>query len=376
MNEKRSRAEGFFHRFPTKFVIFAANSTSSDHEIFRTLPQAAPRSDALHGRLPPPAPYVTVEGTVLGTTFRVKARTTLPAGELYAEIMALDAELKRSMSIFDSCSLLSRINRGRSDSLDSHLIYNILAADSVSRLSGGMYDITVKPARRGVGIRRQAGDRSAEPRLDPAAGRLPQDPYRRRPPRQGGSAHPARLQLDRQRLHGRPDRPHARKPRRGGLSGHHRRRGRCRGRNERGGKWRIGIETPYDNNFSDRDLQRIVEVTDLSYATSGNYRRFYYTADGRKIAHTIDPTTGRSAVTRLLSATVFCDNAVRADALGTMFMSLGAERAVEKARELEGEGVMVYFIFATDKADGRRADESPDDYETWASPALEKLLKR
>lgn len=67
--------------------------------------------------------------------------------------------------------------------------------------------------------------------------------------------------------------------------------GRCRGRNERGGKWRIGIETPYDNNFSDRDLQRIVEVTDLSYATSGNYRRFYYTADGRKIAHTIDPTT-------------------------------------------------------------------------------------
>ena len=152
--------------------------------------------------------------------------------------------------------------------------------------------------------------------------------------------------------------------------------GRCRGVNEQGGKWRIGIETPYDNNFSDRDLQRIAEVTDISYTTSGNYRRFYYTPDGRKIAHTIDPVTGRSAVSRLLSATVFCDNAARADALGTMFMSLGSERAVAKARELEREGVMAYFIFATEKADGRQRDESPDDYETWASPALEKLLKR
>ena len=119
-----------------------------------------------------------------------------------------------------------------------------------------------------------------------------------------------------------------------------------------------------------------IRMSEGGLATSGNYRRFYYTPDGRKIAHTIDPVTGRSAVSRLLSATVFCDNAARADALGAMFMSLGSERAVAKARELEREGVMAYFIFATEKADGRQRDESPDDYETWASPALEKLLKR
>lgn len=153
--------------------------------------------------------------------------------------------------------------------------------------------------------------------------------------------------------------------------------GRCRGVNEQGGKWRIGIETPYDNNFSDRDLQRIAEVTDISYTTSGNYRRFYYTPDGRKIAHTIDPVTGRSAVSRLLSATVFCDNAARADALGTMFMvaRLGTRR---------GEGprtgtrrVMAYFIFATEKADGRQRDESPRRLQKHGlQPALEKLVKR
>ena len=320
----------------------------------------------------PSTHYVTVEGSVLGTTFRIKARTTLPADE----IMALDEEMKHSMSIFDETSLLSRINRGESDSLDSHLIYNILAADSVSRLSDGMYDITVKPLVEAWGFAGKEGQKT--PNIDSI---LPLVGYRKI--RIEGNRlvkDDPRIQLDFNSIgKGYMVDLIARMLERNGsenylvtIAGS----GRCRGVNEQGGKWRIGIETPYDNNFSDRDLQRIAEVTDISYTTSGNYRRFYYTPDGRKIAHTIDPVTGRSAVSRLLSATVFCDNAARADALGTMFMSLGSERAVAKARELEREGGMAYFIFATEKADGRQRDESPDDYETWASPALEKLLKR
>ena len=292
------------------------------------------------------------------------------------EVMALDEEMKHSMSIFDETSLLSRINRGESDSLDSHLIYNILAADSVSRLSDGMYDITVKPLVEAWGFAGKEGQKT--PNIDSI---LPLVGYRKI--RIEGNRlvkDDPRIQLDFNSIgKGYMVDLIARMLERNGsenylvtIAGS----GRCRGVNEQGGKWRIGIETPYDNNFSDRDLQRIAEVTDISYTTSGNYRRFYYTPDGRKIAHTIDPVTGRSAVSRLLSATVFCDNAARADALGTMFMSLGSERAVAKARELEREGVMAYFIFATEKADGRQRDESPDDYETWASPALEKLLKR
>ncbi len=323
----------------------------------------------------PSTSYVTVEGSVLGTTFRIKAQTTLPADRIYAEVMALDAEMKHSMSIFDETSLLSRINRGESDSLDCHLIYNILAADSVSRLSDGMYDITVKPLVEAWGFAGKEGLKA--PDIDSI---LPLVGYRKI--RIEGNRlikDDPRIQLDFNAIgKGYMVDLIARMLESNGaenylvtIAGS----GRCRGVNDRGGKWRIGIETPYDNNFSDCDLQRIVEVTDLSYTTSGNYRRFYYTSDGRKIAHTINPITGQSAVTRLLSATVFCNNAARADALGTMFMSLGAEHAVEKARELEAEGVMAYFIFSTDKADGRSRQTS-GNYETWASPALEKLLKR
>ena len=138
--------------------------------------------------------------------------------------------------------------------------------------------------------------------------------------------------------------------------------GRCRGVNEQGGKWRIGIETPYDNNFSDRDLQRIAEVTDISYTTSGNYRRFYYTPDGRKIAHTIDPRTGRSALSRLLSVTVAAPTCAEADALGTMFLAMGADDALAAAERMPG--VKAYFILAGDGG----------EYEEYVSPAMEALI--
>ena len=230
----------------------------------------------------PSTHYVTVEGSVLGTTFRIKARTTLPADEIYTEVMALDEEMKHSMSIFDETSLLSRINRGESDSLDSHLIYNILAADSVSRLSDGMYDITVKPLVEAWGFAGKEGQKT--PNIDSI---LPLVGYRKI--RIEGNRlvkDDPRIQLDFNSIgKGYMVDLIARMLERNGsenylvtIAGS----GRCRGVNEQGGKWRIGIETPYDNNFSDRDLQRIAEVTSATplRATTA--------------ASTIPPTAARS----------------------------------------------------------------------------------
>ena len=321
--------------------------------------------------------FVTVDGTMLGTTLHVVADVKgVSRQRLYAAVMELDREAKASMSIYDSTSLVSRLNRNETDSVDRHIAFNLHLADSIGALSDGRYDVTVKPLVEAWGF---AGrERAENPNVDSILDFVGREKVRV----EGGRLvkDDPRVQLDFNSV--------AKGYTVDLLAGLVEKYGaenyivdiggevRCKGVNRQGDPWRIGIETPYDNNFSDRDLQRIAEVTDISYTTSGNYRRFYYTPDGRKIAHTIDPVTGRSAVSRLLSATVFCDNAARADALGTMFMSLGSERAVAKARELEREGVMAYFIFATEKADGRQRDESPDDYETWASPALEKLLKR
>ena len=321
--------------------------------------------------------YTAVDGVMLGTTLHITADMQgVSAQELYAAAMELDREAKASMSIFDPGSLLSRLNRNETDSIDRHIAFNLHLADSIGALSGGRYDVTVKPLVEAWGFAGRQAER--HPDVDSILAFVGREKVRVEEGRLV-KADP-RVQLDFNSIaKGYTVDLLARLVESFGARNYIVDIGgevRCKGVNRQGGPWRIGIETPYDNNFSDRDLQRIAEVTDISYTTSGNYRRFYYTPDGRKIAHTIDPVTGRSAVSRLLSATVFCDNAARADALGTMFMSLGSERAVAKARELEREGVMADFIFATEKADGRQRDESPDDYETWASPALEKLLKR
>ncbi|MBQ5620806.1 MAG: FAD:protein FMN transferase, partial [Alistipes sp.] len=87
--------------------------------------------------------YKVVDGVMLGTRLHLIADS--PCDTLYRGAMALDAEAKRSMSIFEENSLLNRLNRNQTDSLDHHITRNILLADSIHRLSGGAYDITVKP---------------------------------------------------------------------------------------------------------------------------------------------------------------------------------------------------------------------------------------
>ena len=107
-----------------------------------------------------PADYTVVEGTMLGTTMRVVAdvRGTTPQ-QLYAAAMELDREAKASMSIFDPTSLLSRLNRNETDSVDRHIAFNLRLADSIGALSDA--------AGRGVGLRRARGPGASERRFDP-----------------------------------------------------------------------------------------------------------------------------------------------------------------------------------------------------------------
>ena len=119
-----------------------------------------------------------------------------------------------------------------------------------------------------------------------------------------------------------------------------------KGHNKNGNPWGIGITKPMDDSLSvNQELQTVLRLTDCAIATSGNYRNFYY-KDGVKYAHTIDPRTGYPVQHSLLSATVIADNCMRADALATAFMVLGADSAMaycERHPEIKG-----YFIVAAD----------------------------
>ena len=73
------------------------------------------------------------------------------------------------MSIYDPASLLSRLNRNETDSVDSHIAFNLRLADSIGSLSGGRYDaMTVKPlveAWDSPGRARRAPERRFDPRI-------------------------------------------------------------------------------------------------------------------------------------------------------------------------------------------------------------------
>ena len=88
--------------------------------------------------------YRTVDGAMLGTTYHIVAETTLSNQQIFEEMQRMNSEAIASMSIFNPTSLLSRINRNETDSVDIHIARNIEVASKVNALTP-RYDITVKP---------------------------------------------------------------------------------------------------------------------------------------------------------------------------------------------------------------------------------------
>ena len=308
--------------------------------------------------------YVAAEGVMLGTTFRISADVRgLAPQELYAAAMAIDREAKASMSIFDEGSLLSRLNRNETDSVDAHIAYNLHLADSIGALSGGAYDVTVKPLVEAWGF---AGHDAAErPDVDSLLQFVGREKVRIEDGRLVKDDPRVQLDFNSVAKGYTVDLLAALVEKHGAenylvdIGGEI----RCKGRNAAGQPWRIGVETPFDGNDSyGRYVHRRVRMTSGGLATSGNYRRYYIDADGHKVAHTIDPRTGRSALSRLLSVTAVADDCATADALGTMFLAMGADEALARVREMPG--AKVYFILAGEG----------DAYEEYVSPAMEALM--
>ncbi len=103
----------------------------------------------------------------------------------------------------------------------------------------------------------------------------------------------------------------------------------AKGMNAKGEPWKIGISKPIDDPTGTvRELQQVIATSDIKMASSGNYRQFYFDGDERR-SHTIDPRTGYPVQHSLLGATVVSNSCMRADALATACMVLGANAALE-----------------------------------------------
>jgi thiamine biosynthesis lipoprotein len=108
-------------------------------------------------------------------------------------------------------------------------------------------------------------------------------------------------------------------------------------------EWLVGIES-IESNIDDRDFVTKVALLDIAMASSGNYRKFRVDPiTGEKYVHTINPLTGKAEKSDVTSATVLALTCAYADAYATAFMAMGLERSKVILKDLEGiEAYLTY----------------------------------
>ena len=91
------------------------------------------------------------DGFTQGTTYHILVKSDGPL-HMENEIDSLLTEVDNSMSLYNPQSLLSRLNRNETDSVDGFIAECIRTARRISEQSDGAYDITVKPLTAAYGF--------------------------------------------------------------------------------------------------------------------------------------------------------------------------------------------------------------------------------
>lgn len=103
---------------------------------------------------------------------------------------------------------------------------------------------------------------------------------------------------------------------------------KAKGRKPDGSPWRIALEAPREDQ---RVAARVVEVDGYGVSTSGDYRN-YFTEQGKRYSHHIDPRTLAPQDNDLASVSVIDRQAMHADGLGTVLLLLGADEGFALAQ--------------------------------------------
>lgn len=93
--------------------------------------------------------------------------------------------------------------------------------------------------------------------------------------------------------------------------------------------WKVGLQNP----DREEDSVTIMEIENMSVATSGNYERYF--SDAAKVSHIADPRTGYSSQ-NLISATVISGSCMDSDALATTVFVLGEKDGMDMIEKIDG----------------------------------------
>ena len=289
--------------------------------------------------------YYRNTGYVFGTYYNIRYQNSK---DLHAQIKEVLEEFDNSMSAFNKESVLSNINYNKSNKTDRYFEQMYETAHYVSELTNGAFDITVAPLVNAWGfgfenqeqinkeiidsLRQYVGYQKINLQGHKLYKQLPQIKIDCGAIAKGQGCDVVAELLEK----------HDCKNYLVDIGGEV----VCKGVNEQDKLWRVGITRPTDDpEGTNQELQTIVSLKDMSMATSGNYRQFYY-ENGVRRSHTIDPRTGYPVNHSLLSATVVAPSCMLADALATSCMVLGTDSALLLINSLDN--AECYLIYAVE----------------------------
>ena len=317
------------------------------------------------------------QGAVWNTTFNIVYESDK---DLTDSVFAVFAEIEGGLSIFTDGSIVNSVNAGDTVEVNQDFINVFETACSVSRASGGKYDPTVAPlvelwgfgrnkditseptaaeieeALKAVGINEciiingviVKKDRSTQFNFSSIAKGYGCDKVAAMLCRNGVNNYLVEI---------------------GGEIA-------LKGQSHRNKDWVVQIDAPVAEKKDEHVGMAVIEVSDCGVATSGNYRNYRVDANGNRIAHTIDATTGYPAVTPTLAATVIAPDVMTADALATALMAMQPDDAMIMIEMMPDVEALLVIDSGSGGFEAKKEWETIDGSTQWivvTSPGFPKI---
>ena len=286
-----------------------------------------------------------LSGPTMGTTWSVKFSGTPKEGvdDLKADIEAALEQVNAEMSTYRPESDLSRFNAadaGTLMALPADTVKVLSAAFAISSMTDGAYDVTVGPLVNLWGFGPDP-DRFEPPSEDEITAAMARVGWQQLLLNDNELLQPGDVYVDLSSIaKGFAVDKVAELLESQGLKNYLVEVGgelRGSGKKPYGQPWRVAVERPIAGV---REVEKVVALTDMAVATSGDYRNFFE-SDGQLYSHTLDPRTGYPVNHTLASVSVLHESAMMADGLSTAMTVLGPEAGMAFAKQHE---LAVFFI--------------------------------